>query len=55
MKKKKKKVPLQVLAARMANRELEQERLGSGFHAKDRAVRNKKRYTRKTKHKGCEE
>ena len=48
---KKRKVPLEIIAARIANRELERERLGDGFHARVRCVKNKKRYTRKSKHK----
>lgn len=48
----KRKVPVEIIAARIANREMERETLGDGFHAKVKAVRNKKRYTRMAKHKG---
>lgn len=51
----KRKVPVEIIAARIANREMERETLGDGFHAKVKAVRNKKRYTRKAKHKGSAE
>ena len=43
-----------VKAMKKANREAEQQMLGPGFHAKDKAHRSKKIYTRKNKHKGEE-
>ena len=43
-----------VKAMKKANREAEQQILGPGFHAKDKAHRSKKIYTRKNKHKGKE-
>ena len=49
------RVPDQIIAVRHANREIEQEMLGDGFHVRERAVKNKKRYTRKVKHKNNEE
>ena len=59
MKKKKKKQPVNmddvIKAMRRGNREGEQEVLGPGFHATNRVHRSKKTYTRKLKHKGCEE
>ena len=48
--KKKRKIPPQLLAARKANREIERELLGDGFHARTRAVKNRKVYSRKRKH-----
>lgn len=42
---------MEIIAARIANREMEREFLGDGFHVRVRAVRNRKRYTCKTKHK----
>lgn len=50
-KKKRKKVPDNILAARIANRDIERMTLGDGFHAHSKQTRNKKRYTRKAKHK----
>ncbi len=44
-----------VKAMKKANREAEQQQLGPGFHAKDRAHRSKKVYTRKTKHRDRED
>lgn len=41
-------------ATRKAQREEEFELYGPGFHAKNVAHKNKKRYTRKTKHKNRE-
>ena len=57
MKKKrgKKTIPPELLAARIANRELERDTLGDGFHARTRAKRNRKIYTRKKKHKDSPE
>ena len=40
-----------VKAMKKANREAEQQRLGPGFHAKDKVHRSKKLYTRKAKHR----
>lgn len=53
--KKNKAIPLQLLAARKGNREAEKEVLGEGFHAKTKVVKNKKRYSRKKKHRFSEE
>lgn len=53
--KKKRKVPLALIAVRKGNREAERDLLGDGFHARTHVVRNKKRYTRKAKHRGREE
>lgn len=50
---KKDKIPLQILATRKCNREAEFLLYGPGFHSKTRVVRNKKTYTRKTKHRHC--
>ncbi|MBQ7279697.1 MAG: hypothetical protein IJR13_03090 [Bacteroidales bacterium] len=49
-KKRGRKVPDGIIAARIAMRDMERETLGDGFHARTRAVRNKKRYSRKAKH-----
>lgn len=38
---------MQLKAIRKADRELEYERLGAGWHCKDRAVKSKKVYNRK--------
>lgn len=46
----KKKIPLGILAARKANREIEQLLLGNGFHARVRVKKSKKIYCRKKKH-----
>lgn len=46
----KKKIPLELLAARKANREIEWLLLGEGFHARTRIKKSKKVYTRKKKH-----
>ena len=51
-KKRKKKIPPELLAARIANRERERELLGDGFHSRTRTRRNRKIYTRKQKHAG---
>ncbi len=53
MKKRKqpKKIPPELLAARIANRELERQTLGDGFHSHTRAKRSRKLYTRKAKHR----
>ncbi len=54
-KKRKKKIPPELLAARIANRLLERELLGDGFHSRTRTRRNRKIYTRKQKHAGDSE
>ena len=54
-KKRKKKMPPELLAARIANRELERELLGDGFHSRTRTRCNRKIYTRKQKHAGNSE
>ena len=43
-------VPLELLAARKANREIDQLLLGNGFHAHTRIKKSKKLYSRKKKH-----
>lgn len=48
--KKHKKVSPELLAARKANREIEQLLLGNGFHARTRIKKSKKVYSRKKKH-----
>lgn len=53
--KRNKKVPLEILAARRANREIEQLLLGDGFHARARIMKSKKVYCRKRKHRDLEE
>ena len=45
------KIPPELLAARIANRQLERENLGDGFHSRTRAKRSRKLYTRKAKHR----
>lgn len=50
-KKKRSEIPLELLAARKANREIEQLLLGDGFHARSRIKKSKKLYCRKKKHK----
>lgn len=52
MKKSKKKgaIPLELRAARKANREIEQLLFGDGFHARTRIKKSKKVYCRKIKH-----
>ena len=47
---KNKKVPIEILAARKANREIEQLLLGDGFHARTMIKKSKKVYSRKRKH-----
>ena len=44
-----------MIAVRKGNREAERELLGDGFHARTHVARNKKRYSRKAKHRGREE
>ncbi|MBQ3787296.1 MAG: hypothetical protein II849_00645 [Bacteroidales bacterium] len=46
----KKNLPLEILATRRANRELERLLFGNGFHARTRIKNSKKVYTRKKKH-----
>lgn len=53
--KKNRKVPLALIAVRKGSREAERELLGDGFHSRTRVVKNKKRYSRKAKHRGQEE
>lgn len=50
-----KKVPIEILAARKANREIEQLLLGDGFHARTRIKKSKRVYCRKRKHRDLEE
>lgn len=49
-KKKRSKIPIELLAARKANRELEQLLYGDGFHARTKIIISKKVYCRKKKH-----
>lgn len=44
---KSRKIPSAVIAARKAEREIEFEILGNGFHARTRVAKNKKKYSRK--------
>ncbi len=48
---KKKKLPLELLAARKANREIEKLLYGEGFHARTKVKKSKKVYSRKRKHR----
>ena len=48
--KRKMKIPLEILAARKANREAERLLLGDGFHARTKIKKSKKVYCRKKKH-----
>ena len=50
-----KKVPIEILAARKANREIERILLGDGFHARTRVKKSKRVYCRKRKHCDLEE
>lgn len=50
-----KKVPIEILAARKANREIERILLGDGFHARTRIKKSKSVYCRKRKHRDLEE
>lgn len=52
---KNKKVPIEILAERRANREIEQLLLGNGFHARTRIKKSKRVYCRKRKHRDLEE
>lgn len=49
--KRNKKIPLELLAARRANREIERLLQGDGFHARTRIKKSKKVYSRKRKHR----
>lgn len=42
-------VPIEILAAHRANREIEQLLLGDGFHARTRIKKSKRVYSRKRK------
>ena len=53
--KRNKKIPPELLAARKANREIERMLLGDGFHAHSRIKKSKKVYTRKRKHPKSDE
>ncbi|MBO4588321.1 MAG: hypothetical protein J5711_05410 [Bacteroidales bacterium] len=53
--KKKRKVPLALIAVRKGNREAERELLGDGFHARTHVAKNKKHYSRKAKHRNLPE
>lgn len=46
-----KKIPLELLSARRANREIERLLHGDGFHARTRIKKSKKVYSRKRKHR----
>lgn len=48
--KRNKKVPLELLAARKANREIERLLHGDGFHSRTKIKKSKKVYSRKRKH-----
>ena len=49
--KRNKKIPLELLAARRANREIERQLHGDGFHARTKIKKSKKVYSRKRKHR----
>ena len=49
------KVPIEILAACKANREIEQLLLGNGFHVRTRIKKSKRVYCRKRKHRDLEE
>ena len=53
--KKKRLIPLELLAARKANREIERLLFGDGFHARMRVKKSKKVYCRKKKHRKQQE
>ena len=42
-----------IKAMKRGNREAQQEMLGPGFHSFNRLHKSKKTYTRKAKHKNC--
>ena len=48
--KKKRTIPLELLAVRKANREIEHLLFGVGFHARTQIKKSKKVYCRKRKH-----
>ena len=48
--KRRRKVPMELIAVRKANREIERLLLGDGFHARTRVKKSKKIYSRKRKH-----
>lgn len=48
--KRKKNLPLELLAARRANREIERLLHGDGFHTRTKIKKSKKVYSRKRKH-----
>ena len=48
---KRKKIPVEMLAARKANREIERLLLGDGFHVRTRIKKSKRIYSRKSKHR----
>ncbi|MBQ6047098.1 MAG: hypothetical protein IJL38_05710 [Bacteroidales bacterium] len=50
-KRKKRRVPLEIIAVRRGNRLAERELKGDGFHSRTRVERSKKVYSRKAKHK----
>ena len=52
IRKKKRKVPLALIALRKGNREAERELYGDGFHARTHVKKSRKTYTRKEKHPG---
>lgn len=48
--KRNKKVPIELLAARKANREIEYFLYGAGFHSRTKIKKSQKIYNRKRKH-----
>lgn len=53
--KKKSKVPIELIAVRRADREIDRMLHGDGFHARTRVKKSKKLYTRKRKHRNLPE
>lgn len=53
--KRKKKVPIEIIAIRKANREIERLLHGDGFHARTKIMKSKKLYCRKRKHRKQQE
>lgn len=53
--KRNRKVPVEILAVRRANREVERMLLGEGFHTRTRIKKSKKVYSRKRKHNNGDE
>ena len=47
----KKRIPIDLLAVRKANREIERLLYGDGFHARTKIKKSKKVYSRKRKHR----